>query len=269
MLGEGYCTVLKYKWDSGNPPPETEHHSVTEDPPAETSSTSLSPRPSLSPPILAGRQGGQDSLRTHLTTTSNEDGGLELYRSCCSLSLCEDYSDLQLGGDQLGERRSHWESQIGDGPLLQSEDLEQMQMQGLAESHEQGRSLKEWAEPLPMQDKEYMVMDNSILGLSRERLSNSMINGYLETKLLEVYSQHMQDNLARLGSTVEPELVPALMPASLVALSGKRSDQDSRLDSTQGSVRYLSNCSAPENSIFSSPVLRISQAESEKASQTK
>lgn len=193
---------------------------------------------------------------------------LELYRSWCCPSLCKNYPDLQLGGDQLGDRSSRspqWPVAPSDeGPLLFSQDLGEME--GLQEPVEAGNTEPWLGKQVQHDDDGYMVMETSIQGLgsikSQERLSNSMLNGYLETKLLEVYRQHMQDSLARGSTSVSPGLVPAMVPGSPTVLSGQWMAQEERPAS--GSIHYLSTCSQPSSSHFSSPELRISAAQNNK-----
>lgn len=198
-------------------------------------------------------------------TSVDEYWGLELYRSWCCPSVCKDYPDMQLRGDQLGDRSSqspHWVAPSDDWhPLLCSQDLGDME--ALPGPEAPGDPLP-WLGNLPHHhDDRYMEMDTSLqaLGSMRglDRLSNSMLNGYLETKLLEVYRQHLQDSLARSGGeAVSPGMVvPAVMPGSPAATpSGVQwVSQEQR---PEGSIHYLSTCGLRSNSHFSSPELRIS-----------
>ncbi|MCI4379824.1 hypothetical protein PGIGA_G00232900 [Pangasianodon gigas] len=106
-------------------------------------------------------------------------------------------------------------------------------------------------------DDGYLVMDSSIM-LNGEPPTNSMLNGYLDKKLQEVYSQYLQERLACPGSSPGCSLLPSFHQTSLVQLS-----QPLNLDSilepetkqSQGAV------SQRASSNFSSPVLRISNAE--------
>lgn len=122
-------------------------------------------------------------------------------------------------------------------------------------------------------DQGYLVMGASVnIGLDLpgsglEPMSNSVLNGLLEKQLEEVYMQHLTDNLARcnshLGNSLLHGLVPPPQPsrpprgpdsleASLEESSGERRNKISYL-STQNLVPCSSN--------FSSPVLRISEAD--------
>lgn len=133
------------------------------------------------------------------------------------------------------------------GPLLNSEDLGSLET-----LMEPGKLVEGRGEA----DEGYLVIE-SMRGLGKEqRLTNSMLNGFLETQLMEVYRQHMQDSLARCGS---PSLSADVVPEMCDNLSNKAAQPDELLSSqSQSSVRYLSTCSAPPTSHFSTPMLRIS-----------
>lgn len=106
-------------------------------------------------------------------------------------------------------------------------------------------------------DDGYLVMDSSIM-LNGEPPTNSMLNGYLDKKLQEVYSQYLQERLTCPGSSPGCSLLPPFQPTSLIQLS-QPLNMDSSLEpetrQCQGAV------SQRASSNFSSPVLRISNAE--------
>lgn len=106
-------------------------------------------------------------------------------------------------------------------------------------------------------------------GSGLEPMSNSVLNGLLEKQLDEVYLQHLTDNLARcsshLGNSLLHGLVPPLKPSShpkgpdsLEVSLQKRSVGESGKKISYLSTQNLVPCS----SNFSSPVLRISEADS-------
>lgn len=133
----------------------------------------------------------------------------------------------------------------------------------------------EWTaqqEPLSsIPDQGYLVMGASVNisldlpGSGLEPMSNSVLNGLLEKQLEEVYMQHLTDNLARcnshLGNSLLHGLVPPPQPSSqpdsLEASLEERSDGDSGKKISYLSTQNLVPCS----SNFSSPVLRISEAD--------
>lgn len=116
-------------------------------------------------------------------------------------------------------------------------------------------------------DQGYLVMGSSpsldvqLLGL--EPMSNSLLNGLLEKQLDEVYRQYLTDSLARCNSQLGQSLLHGLVP--LPQPGGEAQASDSLEVSLEGVpskdrsslISYLNT-----NSHFSSPVLRISDAES-------
>ncbi|XP_059919617.1 uncharacterized protein si:dkey-237j10.2 [Gadus macrocephalus] len=104
-------------------------------------------------------------------------------------------------------------------------------------------------------------LEFSLLGL--EPLSNSLLNGLLEKHLDELYREHFTDSLARCNSQLGHSLLRGLVP--LPQPSGQAQASDFMGASLQGVVSreggfrisYLNTTSH-----FSSPVLRISDAES-------
>lgn len=169
---------------------------------------------------------------------------MELYSSLYCPSFYKAYPDLQLAGGTVGPLNPTPQSQ---GPLLNSEDLG-----SLEDSEEPGKLVKD----LSQADEGYLVID-SIRSLEKERLTNSMLNGFLEKQLMEVYRQHMQDSLARCGPS---SLSASVVPGICSNLSRNITAQGNELHSSQNqsSIRYLSTCSAPPTSHFSTPLLRIS-----------
>ncbi|XP_062392849.1 TLR adapter interacting with SLC15A4 on the lysosome [Sardina pilchardus] len=277
MLSEGFLTTLKYRGDSVDSPATKQLKNSPTAPPAETCVDSSFPRSPRTPrSTKVGRKTApEQSDKTRLIrvpgsasrsvprSSADEYWGLELYRSWCCPSLCKNYPDLQLGGDHLGDRSSQSPQWLvvpsnDDGPLLMSQDLGEMEaLPGPEVARERGAWLGNQARH---NDDGYMVMETSMQGLdsirSQERPSNSMLNGYLETKWLEVYRQHMQDTLARGRASLSPGLVPAMVPGDLPVPGSQWMAQED--GAACNSIHYLSTCSLPPSSHFSSPELRIS-----------
>lgn len=163
-------------------------------------------------------------------------------------SIYKAYPDLQLAGDTVGPLNPTPQSH---GPLLNSGDLTSLEA-----SVECGELVEDHSET----GEAYLVMD-SMRSLGKEqRLTNSMLNSFLETQLMEVYRQHMQDSLARCGLTsLSANVVPGICSHLRIPDRNTRA-QGNELHSSQSqsSIRYLSTCSAPPTSHFSTPVLRIS-----------
>ncbi|XP_036436822.1 protein CXorf21 [Colossoma macropomum] len=276
MLGEAFLHVLKYTQEG----PE---HTACRDqnthlqatPPPETTMTQLTFKSPLTPRALrAARPEGREkpghcltstpSMALSIPTCSVENHWeMEHYISGSCPSICKAYPDLQLAGDTLrGPHHLHNPAHLisqSHGPLLQSQDLGSLEA-----FNETGQEVDCPAKP----DEGYLVIE-SIQGPGSEpRLTNSMLNGYLETQLMEVYRQHMQDSLARCASSsLTASVVPALVHANLSKSHGHKAIQEDGLNSSssQDSLRYLSTCSAPPTSHFSSPVLRISYPQEPKS----
>ncbi|XP_076847167.1 uncharacterized protein LOC143492646 [Brachyhypopomus gauderio] len=284
MLGEAFLHVLKHRQEHADPvelssPSHTfpHTHSLTHAPshtPSHTPShaaahaaniTPLSSRSALVPRAVrvensgkACRPEGLEQPGTRLISVPSmaltipscivEDHmGLQLYQSWCP-SFCKAYPDLQLAGGTLGPYPPLSPQCLS--PLLLSQD-----MGSLEALEEPGQRVE--AEPKP--DEVYLEVEGMQSPGWEQRLTSSMLNGYLETQLLEVYRQHMQDSLAR-GSSLSSGAVPPLVPTNSSMPDGQAGPQGDGQESgsAHNSVRYLSTCSAPCTSHFSSPVLRIS-----------
>ncbi|XP_028292538.1 uncharacterized protein CXorf21 [Gouania willdenowi] len=120
-------------------------------------------------------------------------------------SICKNYSDLHIGGDQVLPLFAHnAELQVcanpeAIGPFLQSgdvlpavESLQGAPSQGGALVRQRGASSRWWLGG---------GRDRSFLFQGCERpFSNSLLNHYLETKVLDLYQQYMMENMEREGS---------------------------------------------------------------------
>ncbi|KAI3351964.1 hypothetical protein L3Q82_020782, partial [Scortum barcoo] len=175
-----------------------------------------------------------------------------------SCSLLDQYPDLQVADSG---RISH--------NLLRGTNFQPGLVSGACYQPE----LSAQQEPLSsIPDQGYLVMGASVNisldlpGSGLEPMSNSVLNGLLDKQLEEVYMQHLTDNLARcnshLGNSLLHGLVPPPQPCSnhqgpdsLEASLEERSEADKKISylSTQNLVPCSSN--------FSSPVLRISEAD--------
>lgn len=175
-------------------------------------------------------------------------------------SLLEHYPDLQV---------------VQSGHISQMESITQhVFMSEICSPHDGLSQQKPQSEPASLiPDQGYLAMGATVNisldlpGPTLEPMSNSVLNCLLDKQLDEVYMQHLTDNLARcnshLGNSLLHGLVPPPQPssqlqgpysleASLEEASGEDTDKTSYL-STQNLVPCSSN--------FSSPVLRISEAD--------
>lgn len=125
-------------------------------------------------------------------------------------SICQDYSDLQIGGEQV------LPLQVSDGqfppamdPFLQPSDiltaavdLPPRTSHGVLLNPSRGGS-NQW--------RPGSVRDRSFLSHDREGpLSNSVLNCYLEQKLMDLYQQYMMENIAREGEPHAGPICPLL-----------------------------------------------------------
>ncbi|XP_028993520.1 TLR adapter interacting with SLC15A4 on the lysosome [Betta splendens] len=142
-------------------------------------------------------------------------------------SICENYSDLHIGGDQVlplsangGELQLCTDAQP-PGPFLQSCDVlppvedslpAQMPQNGLLPLR--GGSNR-W--------RQTSARDRSFLLQGQEGpFSNSLLNNYLEQKLLDLYQQYMMENMVRDGvpaSNSYPGPICNLLGSELVLTS--------------------------------------------------
>ncbi|XP_078117344.1 uncharacterized protein LOC144524757 [Sander vitreus] len=183
-----------------------------------------------------------------------------------SCSLLDQYPDLQVADS----------GRISHNPLRATIPQQGFHTQPLAT---EACRHPEWAtqqglrgEPvLSIPDQGYLVMGASVNnsldlpGSGLEPMSNSVLNGLLEKQLEEVYMQHLTDNLARCNSHLGNSLLHGLVPLphrlGLDSLEDGL-EQGSGADSGK-KISYLSTQNlVPCSSNFSSPVLRISEAES-------
>ncbi|XP_009299682.2 uncharacterized protein isoform X1 [Danio rerio] len=259
MLGEASLYVLNCTEEATN----HDGYNRARSSPSVTcpDATNATARPALTPrTVRAGRpeslkNAGQcrasaPSKAMPIHSCDREDRlGMSVYCSWCCPSIYKDYPDLRLGGDRLEPWSPQNPDPADDGPLLQSQDLSSLEP-----------SLKPSQQAVTQQDEEYLVMESAHSPDWQKRLTNSMLNGYLEVQMLEVFCQHMQ-NMACCGSSLlGPDVMPTLVPT--VADKEQTTSRAEELDSSSSNVvRYLSTCSAPATSHFSSPVLRISEAE--------
>lgn len=178
-----------------------------------------------------------------------------------SCSLLEQYPDLQVADSGL----------IPHNPLRATITQRELYTQSPSASEVCTAQQDLQNEPLSsIPDQGYLVMGASVNisldlpGSGLEPMSNSVLNGLLDKQLEEVYLQHLTDNLARcnshLGNSLLHGLVPPPQPSSQA--EGPESLEASLVESGR-KISYLSTHNlAPCSSTFSSPVLRISEADS-------
>ncbi|XP_068429134.1 TLR adapter interacting with SLC15A4 on the lysosome [Clinocottus analis] len=171
------------------------------EPTACTHSGSASEELYISP--LQSLDGRQISPRIEIPAQARSVGDAPFLVPSFCQSICQNYSDLHIGGDQVlplstndGELRLCTDAQAV-GPFLQSCDVPPA-----AEDSPPGKAST--AGPLhpprggSTRWRLGSARDRSVLFQGREGpFSNSLLNHYLEQKLLDLYQQYMMENMAR------------------------------------------------------------------------
>ncbi|KAG9271921.1 hypothetical protein AMEX_G12859 [Astyanax mexicanus] len=262
MLGESFIHVLKYRQD-GSFAPDTARASLTSStdsgyyssPHSQVKDSPASQKPPVSDVMPVEKQSG--SQGPHPSSDPY---------------FCNTYANLSQSLPTSNAFNDTYQT-FPDLPLL-SNSHSQKDLHSI--SPQQGWLTTDVDESAPQQlrfipeqthlpDNGYLVMDSSIM-LNGEPPTNSMINGYLDRKLQEVYSQYLQERLTCPGSSPGYSLLPLLPQPSLPPLS-QQNYPDSSLDpeTRPSQVPPLTtsqgNLSQRASSNFSSPVLRISNAE--------
>lgn len=125
-------------------------------------------------------------------------------------SICQDYSDLQIGGEQV------LPLQVSDGQLPPAMDpfLQSSDVLPAADDPPPQTSHGGLLNPLRGGSNRWRpgsVRDRSFLFHDREGpLSNSLLNRYLEQKLMDLYQQYMIENIAREGEPHAGPICPLL-----------------------------------------------------------
>lgn len=131
-------------------------------------------------------------------------------------SICQNYSDLQIGGEQVlplsasdGELRLCADAPAA-GPFLQSCDV----LPPVEESppgHSSHGGLVHLLRGGSNRWRQASARDHSFLFQDREGpFSNSLLNHYLEQKLMDLYQQYMMENIAREGDSHAGPICPLL-----------------------------------------------------------
>lgn len=136
---------------------------------------------------------GNVSIALPIPKRGHDDTQLDLYRSWSCTSICQNYPDLQIGGDHVrnmydsGCFVEHAHDDVCNGPLLLSVDISM------------GHSPK--TEPLENTSTSKLLNGDEIreksMLLHKQPLSNSMLNSYMEKKVDELYKQFLEENLTR------------------------------------------------------------------------
>nr|XP_061799924.1 TLR adapter interacting with SLC15A4 on the lysosome-like [Nerophis lumbriciformis] len=211
------------------------------------------------------RQGSENSPGIQISSPRSGGDTTFLVRSFCQ-SICKNYSDLHIGGDQVLPLSANVEEQVhvdaqAVGPFLQSCDVpppgEDSPPRGAAQI----------ALMLPLRGgsnhwRNGSGRDRSFLLQGREGpFTNSLLNSYLEQKLLDLYQQYMMENMARNSGPVCPLLGSEMIMTSLDQITLQLS-RDGNLEAGVAKDMVLSCflrvAGEVESSEISTPVLQIS-----------
>ncbi|XP_016060606.1 PREDICTED: uncharacterized protein CXorf21-like [Miniopterus natalensis] len=189
---------------------------------------------------------------------------LDLYRSWSFTSICQNYPDLQIGGEHMGNIYDsscfveHILDDAFNSPLLLSVDIP------LGHS-----SIIEPLEKLPASKllNGDEIREKSIL-FHKQPLSNSMLNNYMEKKVDELYQQFLEENLTKCLS------ITNLMDSNLLMNNVNQislqisEEQNIKASKTWEALLHsfsrcnLCNISHGNSSEFSTPNLQISNQRS-------
>ncbi|KFU88847.1 Uncharacterized protein CXorf21, partial [Chaetura pelagica] len=183
---------------------------------------------------------------------------LDLYRSYSCSCIYQNYPDLHIGGDHVGDHTcdsgcvlDHVCDELPDGPMLPSIDIP------LGEPPLCEHPQKPHARSLAGDE----AGERSIV-LCEEPLSNSVLNKYMERKVAELYQQVFEEHLARCGS-VTNLLMCSLLRNNLNQISFQISQEMETSKAREMLLHSLAlfsfhNTASRSSSELSTPSLQIS-----------
>ncbi|XP_007956572.1 TLR adapter interacting with SLC15A4 on the lysosome-like [Orycteropus afer afer] len=190
----------------------------------------------------------------------HDETQLDLYGSWSYTGICQNYPDLQIGGDHVGNMYDsgcfveHTHDDAFNGPLLHSVDI------SLGDS-----PIIEPLENLPaskLLDGDD-IREKSMMS-HKQPLSNSMLNNYMEKKVAELYKQLLDETLTRCYSITN--LMDSNLLMNNVNQISLQISQEQNIDPLKVRVTLLHslalcnlcNISHKNSSEFSTPNLQIS-----------
>ncbi|XP_006002453.2 TLR adapter interacting with SLC15A4 on the lysosome-like [Latimeria chalumnae] len=181
---------------------------------------------------------------------------LDLYTSWSCKNIYWNYPDLHIGGDHVGDIDTsdvlyvtERELQNCDGPILHSVDMDPASSppRSCLENHQ--AAVVANAEEVPEKG----------FPLPKQPLSNSILNNYMEEKIIELYKQYLEDSLSRNASPTQI-LTSSFVLHNVHQLSLHIS-QEQNMETTRAKEMVL-NCLfsvvSGNSSEFSTPNLQIS-----------
>ncbi|KGL82556.1 Uncharacterized protein CXorf21, partial [Tinamus guttatus] len=204
--------------------------------------------------------GGTTSPPLHIPQREQNSEQLDLYKSWSCNSIYQNYPDLHIGGDHVGDHMcdsgcvlDHVCDELQGGPVLRSADIP------LGQSPVSQHIEKTGIKSLPGEETGERSM-----ALCEEPLSNSVLNNYMERKVAELYKQFFEESLARCGS-VTNLLACSFIRNNLNQISFQIS-QEQNIETSKArevllhslALFSLRNATNGNSSEFSTPNLQIS-----------
>ncbi|XP_075429722.1 TLR adapter interacting with SLC15A4 on the lysosome-like [Ascaphus truei] len=196
----------------------------------------------------------------------NNDNPLDLYTSWSSMyaSIYKNYPDLHIGGDHILNKKDSGcvldlECEFQDGPVLLSVDI--------ATGTPPADQVLEKPSVLSVLHGEEN-QDRSIT-LCNAPFSNSILNGYVDSKMHELYKQFLEENMTTCDSSTSLLFSSMLMNnVNRISMQLTHEQKVEQSKARKAILHFLYSANSGNSSEFVTPVLHISNLESKKNSET-
>ncbi|XP_035248648.1 protein CXorf21 [Anguilla anguilla] len=214
-------------------------------------------------------QGWQTTPEVDIPWLSKPSGDTFLVPSSCK-SICKNYSDLLIGGDQVlplslgaGQGEAAGSPRLPSGPFLQSSEIPPP-LESPPGRGSPPRSSRAPARGDSSRWRTSSGKDRSFLfhGGGGGPLSNSQLNAYLEQKLVDLYRQYMVESLAQQGSpsaVLASELILTSVDQITQQLSREQNLEAARAKDMVISCLLRVASGLPSSGEISTPQLQISE----------
>ncbi|KAE8584610.1 hypothetical protein XENTR_v10021031 [Xenopus tropicalis] len=216
----------------------------------------------LSPQLYGDLTGDASQSMSIPGSDQRSSNHLDLYTSWSSMygSIYKNYPDLHIGGDHFLNKMDSGcildlDTEYSDGPVLLSKDI----ASGSTTSLE---ILKKKSIISTVQNEE--SKEKSIT-LQSAPFSNSLLNGYMESKIQEVYKQFLEEN-PMVDSSLYTVMFSGFLINNVNQIS-KQISQEQNLDhakAREALLHCLRSSSSKISSEFATPVLHISTLDGKK-----
>ncbi|KAM5181512.1 TLR adapter interacting with SLC15A4 on the lysosome [Mantella aurantiaca] len=201
------------------------------------------------------------SFPDSISANSQSNKEAYLVPSSCK-DICRDYNDLHVAGDQVMAINSvmtdftcETSYEFGEGPFLQSSQIPSAMDSLCVATDNMQRKL---SNRNPSGWKEGSIKDKSIMN-QEQPLSNSILNEYLERKVIELYKQYMMDMSSSASPThiMASELIMNNVQQISMQLSREQNMETNKAKDMV--ISYLLRLASEKQSNFiSTPDLQIS-----------